>query len=904
MPDAGRKPRQAIAGFWNDLHPGQAGTVYYRTLGAAPNRRFIVQFQGVQERFQAANLNTFQYKLFESSNKIEIHYQTLGSLGNNTIGIEDATGTVGLQYSAGGLPALGRPFAIRFSPTRVSNANDSGFGSLRQAIADVPAGGSVVFDPALSGQTITLTSGELMVSNSPWNVAPWTGDASSGVSNTLTYTHAYNFGTATAEVINGVTFTGVAGGSPSAANFTLAGPTQVLNGDVNNLPAGTGSRALATDLVYGGNPETLTLTGLTSGQSYRTSIFSVGFDAPGVRQITFAANGLSRVVDQGAYGNDNGIRVDYEFVASGTSQVITLTPVVPASTCHVYGFVNTVIPGGFANRLNIDASALPAGLTISGNNASRVFNINAGSAATFDSLTITGGATIGGAGIASYGTLALNRVTLAGNNAPGGHWGGGIYSNGALAMTHCTVANNSAEYGGGVFLDGGAGPTVLTHTTIANNLARLGGGGMWMNGASATIHNTIVAMNNANNVNPAGGAVLTQTGANITSGDPLLLPLANSGGLTPTMPPRGGGPAIDAGGATSLTTDQRGFPRTVGVKADIGAAESGPIVTVTSAADAGAGSLRQAITDATAPDTRIRFAAGLAGSTITLTTGELNAGTNRTLTLDGSGLTSGITVSGNNASRVLTMAGGSSVTVDSLTITGGRGTAGGVGGWGGGLAIPPGSHGNVRNSTLGGNSAVYGGGIYAFGGSKLTLENMIMANNTGTIGDADIHNEGSAFTLLGSNLIGSNSSVTAQFPTGPLVGTTAALKNPVLAPLGNYGGLTQTRPPLAGSPALNAAVVVPSSPTADQRGNVRPLGGASDLGAVESNFDLIVTTAANSGADSLRDALSIAIPGRHRQRPSRQRGVRRARRPGARRGRHPVRRRFPKPSHPGHLGGG
>jgi sugar lactone lactonase YvrE len=924
-------PNSMIAGFWADLHPGQAGTVYYRTLGTAPNRRFIVQFQGVADRGVPTNLNTFQYKLFETSNKIEVHYQTLTINAGRpaTIGIEDGTGTVGIQYSVGGLPATGRPFAIRFSPTRVINTNDSGFGSLRQALADLPAGGGVVFDPALSGQTVTVTSGELAVSNSPWNVARWTGDADSGISNTLTYTHAYNFGTATSAAINGVTLTGVAGGSPSAANFTLAGAASVLNGDPNNLPAGTGSRTLATDFVYGGNPATLTLTGLTAGQSYRTSIFSVGFDAPGARRITLAGTGVSQVLDQGAYGDNNGIRADYEFVATGANHVITLTPVVAASTCHIYGFVNAAIPGGFANRLKIDASALPAGLTISGNNASRVFNIAAGSAATLDSLTITGGGGTGGAGVASWGTLALNRVTLAGNHAPGGNWGGGLYSNGTLAMTHCTVANNSAEYGGGVFSDGGAGSTVFTHVTIVNNLARTGGGGMWLNGSNATLNNSIVALSSPNNAVPAGATVLTQTGINFLAGDPQLLPLANYGGLTPTMPPRVGSPVIDpAGGATTstLTTDQRGFPRVTdgnavaGAIVDIGAAEAGPIVTVTAAADAGAGSLRAAVLAATAADTRIRFAAALAGSTITLTSGEMNVAANRSLIIDGSSLTSGLILSGNNASRLFTVTSGGALTLDSLTLTGGNSTGvlingipgggalqnqgalnllrttvsgNGAGtGSGGGIINHYGGTVSVTNCSFANNSASLGGGIYSLGTVALahatltnntatgtsstgaggglrgidgivTINNSIIAQNTATADVAPDIAKGASCKLTpsGANLVGNNTSVTTEFPAGALVGTTASLKNPLLAPLGNYGGLTQTRPPLATSPALHAAGAVLGSPVTDQRGSVRPLGAASDLGAVESNFDLVVTTAANSGAGSLREALAIAIPG-------------------------------------------
>jgi len=40
----------------------------------------------------------------------------------------------------------------------VMNTHDSGYGSLRQALADICAGGTIDFDSSLHGQTITLTS--------------------------------------------------------------------------------------------------------------------------------------------------------------------------------------------------------------------------------------------------------------------------------------------------------------------------------------------------------------------------------------------------------------------------------------------------------------------------------------------------------------------------------------------------------------------------------------------------------------------------------------------------------------------------------------------------------------------------------------------------------------------------
>ncbi len=52
---------------------------------------------------------------------------------------------------------------IQTTPVTVLNTNDSGPGSLRDAIAIASGGDTIDFDPGLEGQTITLTGGELAV---------------------------------------------------------------------------------------------------------------------------------------------------------------------------------------------------------------------------------------------------------------------------------------------------------------------------------------------------------------------------------------------------------------------------------------------------------------------------------------------------------------------------------------------------------------------------------------------------------------------------------------------------------------------------------------------------------------------------------------------------------------------
>jgi hypothetical protein len=102
-------------------------------------------------------------------------------------------------------------------------------------------------------------------------------------------------------------------------------------------------------------------------------------------------------------------------------------------------------------------------------------------------------------------------------------------------------------------------------------------------------------------------------------------------------------------------------------------------ITVTTGADAGAGSLRNAISSATAGDT-ITFSAV---STVTLSSGELVI--NKNLTIDGDlddNGTADVTIDANYTSRVLSIATGSTVTLDGLVIT--HGSLSGAGGRGGG----------------------------------------------------------------------------------------------------------------------------------------------------------------------------------------------------------------------------
>ena len=73
---------------------------------------------------------------------------------------------------------------------------------------------------------------------------------------------------------------------------------------------------------------------------------------------------------------------------SGPPETIRFAPELSGAICTLGGSELSI-----DKSLRIDASALPHGFTVSGNNASRVFNITAGAVVELDSLTITAGKT-------------------------------------------------------------------------------------------------------------------------------------------------------------------------------------------------------------------------------------------------------------------------------------------------------------------------------------------------------------------------------------------------------------------------------------------------------------------------------------------------------------------------------
>jgi predicted outer membrane repeat protein len=172
-------------------------------------------------------------------------------------------------------------------------------------------------------------------------------------------------------------------------------------------------------------------------------------------------------------------------------------------------------------------------------------------------------------------------------------------------------------------------------------------------------------------------------------------------------------------------------------------------------------------------------------------------------------------------------------------------------GLGGGMANYNSSP-ELTNITFSANtSSGHGGGLYNEQSSNPLLTNVTFTGNTAAISGGGVVNFGANPESLPSNPVITNTILWANSPDqifnsgissasvsysviqdGYLDGTAIITDDPLLGPLANNGGFTQTHALGDGSSAIDAGD--PSvCPATDQRGVVRPIGSGCDIGAYE-----------------------------------------------------------------------
>jgi len=87
-------PNDLIAPFWDDLNPSAGGQIYYYNDDA--NNRFIVEWQNVPHFYDEGSY-TFEAILYPNGDILYQYYNMSGDLTSATVGIENSSGTIGLQ---------------------------------------------------------------------------------------------------------------------------------------------------------------------------------------------------------------------------------------------------------------------------------------------------------------------------------------------------------------------------------------------------------------------------------------------------------------------------------------------------------------------------------------------------------------------------------------------------------------------------------------------------------------------------------------------------------------------------------------------------------------------------------------------------------------------------------------
>lgn len=110
----------AIYAFFDDLWIDASSGVFTRASGTAPNRSFLIEWRNSTLVGAPSQRLDAELELFENGH-IMLRYRNLDTASPRelgafaTVGIENATGTVGLEYSSF-TPSLSNTQAIRFRP--------------------------------------------------------------------------------------------------------------------------------------------------------------------------------------------------------------------------------------------------------------------------------------------------------------------------------------------------------------------------------------------------------------------------------------------------------------------------------------------------------------------------------------------------------------------------------------------------------------------------------------------------------------------------------------------------------------------------------------------------------------------------------------------------------------------
>jgi len=398
----------------------------------------------------------------------------------------------------------------------VTNTQDSGAGSLRDTIAAATNGDTIQFDGALNGQTITLTSGEIVIAKD------LTIAVRSGANIAISGNHASRIFKITA-------------GTVEISNLSLI--DGAVTGDRGPFSSAPGLPGIGGAVL---NQGTLVFTGCT----FKGNRVLGGAGAGGV---TAGVGGEGR---GGAIANQNTLSL-VACTLTGNSAEGGLGGIVSNTSGHPANALGGMGLGGAIHNA--------AGGTLSVSNCTITANSTKGADGIQVQIASQGAAARGG-GVANFGNLVMVNSTLASNTTRGGD---------SKPGTFFGPYNGGTSSGGGLFNATGAVATISDSIFAPNSTVGGGGAGPPAGPGAATGPdvNGAVTSQGHNLLGRSDGCTGFTTDdqqggtTDDTRLDPRLGTLGNYGGPTETLPLLPGSPAIDGGRTVALARDQRGFLR-------------------------------------------------------------------------------------------------------------------------------------------------------------------------------------------------------------------------------------------------------------------------------------------------------------------------------------------------------
>ena len=478
----------------------------------------------------------------------------------------------------------------------ITNTNDSGPGSLRQALTTANDGDTIDFDSSLNGRTITLTSGQLIVDKSVTISGP---GANLLAVDGNTNDRVFSINPGETVIISGLTITnghaltgGNDGGGILNVNATLTVIGCILSGNSGNGFLSNGG-GIANE-ANGANA-TLTVTNCTISGNSGGGGGGIANEANGGKATLTATNcTISGNSTNSNFQPGGGIESESDPRLGGVATVTISNSTISGNSTGGY------VGGGiYGDNLTVSNSAISG--NVAGSWGGGIFGGNL----TVTNTTISGNVSgsVGGGIFGSSGPITVTNSTISGNsaiseNSTGAGGGIGYYPltgiNVRVTVTNSTISGNSVDGGGGGIWNYGGTAMTVTNSTISANSAQAGSCMLIDVGGAAYIGDTLL------NAGTSGGTIFTANFGTVTSlgynlasddgsgfltgpgdqlnTDPMLGPLQDNGGPTFTQALLPGSPAIN-GGDPNFTPpplyDQRGpgFDRVINSRIDIGSFE-------------------------------------------------------------------------------------------------------------------------------------------------------------------------------------------------------------------------------------------------------------------------------------------------------------------------------------------